>query len=120
MDSFGSRIKRLALAGRYINMISPGSTPNEIIGVENFETIFKLKFDNPSNIEIIDISEAEITGLPNEVSMYKFLFDLHFGYGLYSRNISTWINDFGGIALMILSFTGFLSWYLQRKCILAI
>lgn len=115
MDSFGSRIKRLALAGRYINMISPGSTPNEIIGVENFETIFKLKFDNPSNIEIIDISEAEITGLPNEVSMYKFLFDLHFGYGLYSRNISTWINDFGGIALMILSFTGFLSWYLQRK-----
>ena len=59
--------------------------------------------------------EIAITGLPENVTMYKFLFDLHFGYGIFSRQFSTWINDFGGIALMILSMTGFLSWYYQRK-----
>ena len=49
------------------------------------------------------------------VTLYRFLFDLHFGYGLLSRKWSTWINDFGGIALSVLALTGFLAWYLKRR-----
>ena len=115
MKGLNSDIERLALQGRFINMISPGSNGDEIIGVDNFGKIFRLDIHQPSKIEFIDLDETKIIGLPEHVNMYKFLFDLHFGYGLFSRKISTWINDFGGIALMILSITGFLSWYLQRK-----
>ena len=115
MNGFGSEIQRLALKGEFINMASPGSESDEIIGVLNFEKIFRMKINQPSSIEFIDLEETTITGLPEHVTMYKFLFDLHFGYGIFSRQFSTWINDFGGIALMILSMTGFLSWYYQRK-----
>lgn len=115
MNGFGSEIQRLALKGRFINMVSPGSQSGEIIGVENFEKIFRMNIKQPSSLEFIDLDETTITGLPEHVTMYKFLFDLHFGYGIFSRQFSTWINDFGGIALMILSMTGFLSWYYQRK-----
>ena len=115
MKGLNSDIERLALQGRFINMVSPGSRNNEVIGVDNFGKIFRLDINQPSEIEFIDLDETKIIGLPKHVNMYKFLFDLHFGYGLFSRKISTWINDFGGIALMILSITGFLSWYLQRR-----
>ena len=115
MNGFGSEIQRLALKGRFINMVSPGSQSDEIIGVLNFERIFRMNINQPTDIEFIDLDEIAITGLPENVTMYKFLFDLHFGYGIFSRQFSTWINDFGGIALMILSMTGFLSWYYQRK-----
>ena len=74
-----------------------------------------MNINQPTDIEFIDLDETTIKGLPEHVTMYKFLFDLHFGYGIFSRQFSTWINDFGGIALMILSMTGFLSWYYQRK-----
>ena len=115
MNGFGSEIQRLALKGRFINMVSPGSQSDEIIGVLNFEKIFRMNVNQPSSLEFIDLNETSITGLPEHVTMYKFLFDLHFGYGIFSRQFSTWINDFGGIALMILSMTGFLSWYYQRR-----
>ena len=115
MKGLNSDIERLALQGRFINMVSPGSDDNEVIGVDNFGKIFRLNINQPTEIEFIDLDETKIIGLPEHVNMYKFLFDLHFGYGLFSRKISTWINDFGGIALMILSMTGFLSWYLQRR-----
>jgi len=115
MNSIDGDLRRLALKGRFINMVSPGSHSKEIIGVEDFEKIFRMDITQPSSLEFIDLNQTKISGLPEHVTMYKFLFDLHFGYGLFSRKISTWINDFGGIALMILSITGFLSWYLQRR-----
>tara|TARA_B100001964_G_scaffold80405_1_gene90726 strand:+ start:20871 stop:22349 length:1479 start_codon:yes stop_codon:yes gene_type:complete len=115
MNGLDSDIERLALKGKFISMVSPGSSEDEIIGVENFEKIFRLNISQPSKIEFIDLNKTKITGLPEHVNMYKFLFDLHFGYGIFSRQLSTWINDFGGIALMILSMTGFLSWYMQKR-----
>ena len=72
MNGFGSEIQRLALKGRFINMVSLGSQSDEIIGVLNFEKIFRMNINQPSSIEFIDLDETTITGLPEHVTMYKF------------------------------------------------
>ena len=54
-------------------MVSPGSNNDEIIGVENFERIFRMNINQPSNLEFLDLDEINITGLPENVTMYKFL-----------------------------------------------
>ena len=115
MRNFGGPITRLALEGHFINMISPGAHPGSIIGVDDFTGVFSLNVDQPEVIQMHDFDRPHITGLPDTVTLYQFLFDLHFGYGLLSRKWSTWINDFGGFAVAILSLTGFLAWYLKRK-----
>ena len=115
MPEFGGPIRRLALDGHFINMISPGATPHSIIGVDDFSTVFTLDVNQPENIQHLTVDQPKISGLPETVTLYRFLFDLHFGYGLLSRKWSTWINDFGGIALSVLALTGFLAWYLKRR-----
>ena len=115
MPEFGGLIRRLALDGHFINMISPGATPHSIIGVDDFSTVFTLDANQPENIQHLTVDQPKISGLPETVTLYRFLFDLHFGYGLLSRKWSTWINDFGGIALSVLALTGFLAWYLKRR-----
>ena len=74
-----------------------------------------MSIDAPSDYETVDLSQTTVHGLPQQVTMYRFLFDLHFGYGLFSRKVSTFINDFGGVALILLSLTGVLSWFLKRR-----
>ena len=115
MDGFAGPLERLAMRGRFINMVSPGSVPGEIVGVDDFETIFRMSIDAPNDYETVDLSQTTVHGLPQQVTMYRFLFDLHFGYGLFSRKVSTFINDFGGVALILLSLTGVLSWFLKRR-----
>ena len=115
MTEFGASIKRLALDGHFINMISPGAKPHSIIGVDDFSTVFTLDINHPENIQHLNFEQPQISGLPETLTLYRFLFDLHFGYGLLSRKWSTWINDLGGIALSVLALTGFLAWYLKRK-----
>ena len=115
MDGFAGPMEQLAFEGRFINMVSPGALPGEVIGVDDFETIFRLPIDAPNDYQTIDLSQTEVRGLPEQVTMYRFLFDLHFGYGLYSRKVSTFINDFGGIALIVLSLSGVLAWYFKRR-----
>lgn len=48
MDGFGGPIKRLALGGDFINMISPGADPHSIIGVKDFNQIFTINVDTPN------------------------------------------------------------------------
>ena len=115
MHGFDGPIKRLALGGDFINMISPGSDPHSIIGVKDFNQIFTIDLDAPNSIEMLNLDQPKVSGLPETITVYQFLFDLHFGYGLLSRKWSTLINDFGGLALIILSTTGLLTWYLKRR-----
>ena len=73
MNGFGPEIQRFASEGRFINMVSPGSQSDEIIGVLNFGTIFRMNINQPTDIEFLDLDEINIIGLPEHVTMYKFL-----------------------------------------------
>ena len=111
----GRSVARLGMAGRSISVLSRGAEPGWLLGVADHERPFRVKLATPDAPEWIDVSQVVVDGLPESVSLYRFVFELHFGYGLWSRTASTLINDYGGVALVVLSVTGLLFWWLPKR-----
>ena len=64
MNGLSSDIERLALQGRFINMVSPGSDDNEVIGVDNFGKIFRLNINQPTKIESVSYTHLTLPTTP--------------------------------------------------------
>ena len=111
----GAAIERFALQGTRIGSLTLGSDPDELVGVVGHESIFRISRADPSRLEWLNPDQVTVTGLPQQVSVYDFVFDLHFGYGIFGRTASTLINDFGGLAMAVLAVSGFLYWFLPWR-----
>lgn len=111
----GRGVERFALEGLRIGSLTPGSEPDELVGIVNHRRIFRISRGDPSRVRWLDTDQVRVSGLPETVSFYDFVFDLHFGYGLFGRTASTLINDLGGLALAMLALTGFLYWWLPWR-----
>lgn len=114
-DPDAAVIERFALAGRHINGLAQGADDGELVGIDNHERLFTISIRNPDEVTWIDVDDVSVSGLTDTVSLYEFVFDLHFGYGLFGRDASTLINDYGGAALVVLAVTGLLYWWLPRR-----
>ena len=106
----------MALDGEHITSLAHGSRPGELLGVIGHDRIFELLAGlRPGRQSAgATVDDVTVTGLAETVSLYSFVFDLHFGYGLFGRDTSTLINDIGGIGLMVLALTGILFWWYPR------
>ena len=111
----GRGIERFALAGMRIGSLTAGSHADELVGVVGHERIFRISRTDPSRLEWLNLDRVTVTGLPEQVSVYDFVFDLHFGYGIFGRTASTLINDLGGLAMAVLAVSGFLYWFLPWR-----
>ena len=111
----GTRATPVALRGEFITDITRGSTPTELVGVVDHDRVFRIEPAAPGQITWLTWSRVAVGGLPEHVSLYRFFFDLHFGYGLFNRTLSTLINDYGGVAFMVLAVSGFLFWWFPRR-----
>ena len=111
----GRGIERYAMEGLRIGSLTSGSRPDELVGIVNHERIFRISRSDPSQLRWLSLDQVTISGLPKTVSVYDFVFDLHFGYGLFGRTASTLINDLGGLALAMLAISGFLYWWLPWR-----
>ena len=111
----GRGVERFALAGMRIDSLTTGSNADELIGVVDHDRIFHISRSDPSRISWLEPERVAISGLPESVGVYDFVFDLHFGYGLFGRTASTLINDFGGLAFAALAASGFLYWWLPWR-----
>ena len=111
----GRGIERYALKGMRVGSLTAGSHPDELVGVVDHERIFRISRSDPAQLSWLDLDRVSVRGLPETVSFYDFVFDLHFGYGLFGRTASTLINDLSGLALATLALTGFLYWWLPWR-----
>ena len=111
----GRGIERYAMEGLRIGSLSAGSNPDELIGIVNHQQIFRISRSVPSQLSWLNLDQVELSGLPKTISVYDFVFDLHFGYGLFGRTASTLINDLGGLGLAMLAISGFLYWWLPWR-----
>lgn len=111
----GRSIKRYAMEGTRVGSLTAGSHPDELVGVVRHEQIFRISRTDSSRLEWLNLDRATVTGLPEQVSVYDFVFDLHFGYGIFGRTASTLINDLGGLAMAVLAVSGFLYWFLPWR-----
>ena len=111
----GRRIERYAMDGTRVGSLTAGSDPDELVGIADHDRIFRISRSKPSQLEWMNLDQVTVTGLPEQVSVYDFVFDLHFGYGIFGRTASTLINDFGGLAMAVLAISGFLYWFLPWR-----
>ncbi|MBM3514033.1 MAG: PepSY domain-containing protein, partial [Alphaproteobacteria bacterium] len=111
----GARAERFALAGHHVTSLTRGSTPDEIAGAVDESRIFRLNVGYPEQPIFTALDHVDVEGLPDTVPINRFALDLHVGRGFLPGAWSVMINDYGGIALMILSITGLLFWWLPRK-----
>jgi hypothetical protein len=111
----GEIAEPVALPGAFVNSMTPGSKRGELVGVVAHDRVFRLNVDTPQSIEWRAFDEVVVDGLPPDISLYRLVFDLHFGYALGNRTVATLINDFGGLAFMLLALTGFLYWWFPSR-----
>jgi hypothetical protein len=110
----GTRAVPFALRGLDVTSLTAGSAPGELVGVVGHGRIFRLPTDNPAAIAWTEVKNVQMQGLPDSLSLPAFTLDLHVGTGLLPQPWSLIINDYGGIAIFILSATGLLFWWLPR------
>lgn len=110
-----TRAQPFALDNELISSLSEGSTATELVGAAHHGSIFRLDITQRNAVAWTDVSEVTVTGLPETVRLNRFVLDLHVGKGFLEQPWSILINDYGGIAMGILGFTGFMFWYLPRK-----
>lgn len=111
----GRRAVRASLDGVFINQMTVGSTPKELVGIVDHDRVFRLDLGNTEEVSYQSFHDVQVSGLPDHVSLYRFIFDLHFGYGIGNRTVSTLLNDYAGFAFIVLAVSGFLFWWFPRR-----
>lgn len=111
----GRRATRAFLDGISVNQMTVGSQPDELVGIVGHDRVFRLPVGDSERVSYRDFHTVQVTGLPDHVSLYRFAFDLHFGYGIGNRTVSTLLNDYAGFALIVLAVSGFLFWWFPRS-----
>lgn len=114
LDTSADQAEFYAMAGAYVSNIGPGSENDELVGVVDKTNIFRIKSDDPKNIFWHDTADAEVQSLYPTVSFFRFIFDIHVGRGLLPQPYGILVNDFGGLAMIVLALTGLLFWGLPR------
>lgn len=111
----GRRAERIALRGRYLNSVAPGSGPNELVAVADRSELLRIDLAAPTQPIATALDRVTVTGLPNTVDLFGFIFDLHFGEALLQRAAALRVNDLAGVALIVLPISGFVYWLLPRR-----
>jgi hypothetical protein len=108
------------LRGVPVTSLTSGSSVDELVGVADESRLFRLPLTNANGTAAarapvwIDLSQVSVSGLPEKVNLIRFALDLHVGQGFLPQPWSLLINDYGGIAMALLSVTGLLFWWLPR------
>ncbi len=103
-----------ALRDVYVSWLNPGPSADELLGVDHKSRVFRVGTDDPDRVNWYDFEGAHIAELKRNVSLFRFIFDIHIGKGLLPQPYGMLVNDYGGIAIAVLSLTGILFWGLPR------
>lgn len=104
----------LGLQGRSITSLSEGRKAGTLMGVMGKSRIFEWDLANGEVVSLITTDNTRIDNLSENVDLYRFLMDLHFGKGLITGKWGIWLNDIAGVAFVFLSLTGLFYWLLPR------
>lgn len=105
--------KAYALEGEFINALSVYDDKLLVSTDKKWLTLLDGKSGKVLTQTEVLISEDE---LKKDISLSRFVRDLHYGRGLFDGMASLLINDYAALILMILSMSGYLIWYfISRK-----
>lgn len=110
--------RQVALSGLEVAVLSVGSSPSELIGATP-DSAFRLDVTDP-DVDLkeplwISLADTQVRNMPETINLARVLTDMHLGWGMFSRDTSVLINDFGALAIAFLCVTGILQWWLPRR-----
>ena len=112
--NFGKSAQRVGLTGENITSLTQGHNATVLLGVKNRSRAFEFDTDN-NTCHWLALSPLRKDSLPDEISLSRWVHDLHFGRGVIFSPLDLLINDFSGAALLLLPLTGFLFWYIPKR-----
>ena len=87
---------------------------DKLVAVEDKTNIYLIDL-NTNQIESINQVDIPAELLKQDITLSRFIRDLHYGRGLFDGDISLLINDYATVVLIILGTSGFILWFLIRK-----
>lgn len=110
----GKIFEPVALQGEEITSLTEGASPDQLIAVLDRSTIVKVGLGSPVTIDTLAPS-IPASAWPETFTLARYLHDLHVGKGIADRTTSILINDFAGLAWVILGISGVLYWWLPKR-----
>lgn len=104
--------KAFALEGEFINALSVHKGKLLVSIDKKWLTLIDGKSAKVLAQTEVLISEDE---LKKDISLGRFVRDLHYGRGLFDGIASLLINDYAALVLVLLTLSGYVIWYLIRK-----
>lgn len=113
-DDGGKIAMPVVLAGNWISSLAIDEKNNTLMGVIDRTKIFSYDIEN-KKINFIEIKTVNLESLPNAISLSRFIRDIHYGRGVFYIPLSLLWNDVSAIAMIVLSLSGFLFYWLPRR-----
>ena len=106
------QLHQLALSGKYLTALSVSN--NTIVAVIEKRTLVVME---RKNLKVLRQTQVKIPKvlLQEDITLSRFVRDLHYGRGLFEGDISLLINDYGALLLTYLALSGYLIWFLIRR-----
>jgi len=102
-----------SLRGRSIRSISSGSVPGHLVGVADRSDIFTLA--TATGDIVWSGMKPIVPVISDAVTLNRYVLNTHFGHGLAEGRLGVLINDYSGIAMVILGISGFFFWYTRGR-----
>lgn len=107
--------QREGLPGSLLTGLDNGALVQQLALVEDRSRILIWDKAEKKLMRTYALDQVAVSGLPEQVSWSRFLFDMHLGRAFIQRDLDIWINDFGAVAFVLLAVSGFLSWFWRRR-----
>ena len=85
-----------------------------LLAVEDQRRLWRIDSDS-GEAELLELAPLPRDLLPDRVSLGRLVRDLHYGRGLFSGDLSLWINDVAAWLLGFLAVSGFVLYLLTRR-----
>lgn len=103
----------LMLREHRINALSAGPASSEVVGVSDHSRVFV--FDTATDKISWPIMQPVEPVISGAVTLNRYVLNMHFGHGIAEGKYGVLINDYSGIAMVILGVSGFSFWFVRRR-----
>ena len=100
------------LDGKFISSLN--IYKDRLIAVEDRRNVVLVDLNTNSILNSSEINISEEL-LKRDITLARFVRDLHYGRGIFDGDISLLINDYAAIILIILGFSGFILWWFIKN-----
>lgn len=108
----GNQWQPLALAGKHVESLNHFN--GQLFAVVDKREVWQINTAT-KDVQTLTFNPIPRETLPTEISLGRFVRDLHYGRGLFDSDLSLYLNDFSGLVLVFLGISGWVIFFSIRR-----